>query len=122
MHHGTSRSCVSHPMSLSGADGSSPQYMMAGCPQRGTWRGGGADGCEHSRAYNAWEVMWSRSSVKIVECEKGEEEREEHDEECEEHEEERKEECKEHERDSHSSHSSPSLQYNRREDREVTAE
>jgi len=42
--------------------------------------------------------MWSRSSVKIVECEKGEEEREEHDEECEEHEEERKEECKEHER------------------------
>jgi len=96
--------------------------MMAGCPQRGTWRGGGADGCEHSRAYNAWEVMWSRSSVKIVECEKGEEEREEHDEECEEHEEEREEECKERERDSHSSHSSPSLQYNRREDREVTAE
>src|SRR5882724_6916477 len=110
--------------------------MMAGCPQRGTWRGGGADGCEHSRAYNAWEVMWSRSSVKIVECEKGEEEHEEHDEECEEHEEEREEheeeceeheeeheeECKEHEWDSHSSRSSPSLQYNCREDREVTAE
>jgi len=74
------------------------------------WRGRGADGCEYSRAYNAWEVMWSRSSVKIVECEKGEEEREEHEEECEEHEEEceeheeeHEEECKERERDSHSS-------------------
>jgi len=86
------------------------------------WRGRGADGCEYSRVYNAWEVMWSRSSVKIVECEKGEEEREEHDEECEEHEEEHEEECKEREWDSHSSRSSPSLQYNCREDREVTAE
>jgi len=86
------------------------------------WRGRGADGCKHSQAYNAWEVMWSRSSVKIVECEKGEEEREEHDEECEEHEEEHEEECKEGEQDSHSLRSSPSLQYNRREDREVTAE
>ena len=76
------------------------------------------EGCKHSQAYNAWEVMWSRSSVKIVECEKGEEEHKEHDEECEEHEEE----CKEREQDSHSSCSSPSLQYNRREDREVTAE
>ena len=79
------------------------------------WRGRGADGCEHSQAYNTWEVMWSRSSVKIVECEKGEEECEEHEEEC-------KEECKECERDSHSSFSLPSLQYNCREDREVTAE
>ena len=100
------------------------------------WRGRGVDGCEHSRVYNAWEVMWSRSGVKIVECEKGEEERKEHEEEHEEHEEECKEheeECKEceeeHEEceeehkelewDSHSSHSSPSLKYNHRE--EVTA-
>ena len=59
--------------------------------------------------------MCSRSGVKIVECKKGEEECEEHEEECEE-------ECKECEWDSHSSHSSRSLQYNHREDREVTAE
>jgi len=59
--------------------------------------------------------------VKIVECEKGEEEREEHDEECEEHEEESEEECKECEWD-HILALLASLQYNRREDREVTAE
>src|SRR5882724_13218795 len=87
----------------------------------------------------------ARSSVKIQDCEEHEEEQEEEHEECEEHEEEHEEheeECEEHEqceereeheeheqerkeheqehkeceRDSHSSHSSPSLQYNRRED------
>src|SRR5882724_11997357 len=38
------------------------------------WRGRGAEGCEHSQMYNTWEVMWIRSSVKIVECEEGKEE------------------------------------------------
>ena len=47
-----------------------------------------------------------------------EEEHEEHEEECKEHEEE----CKEHDQDSHSSCSSPSPQYNYREERKVTAE
>ena len=56
------------------------------------------------------------------EHEEHEEECEEHEEECEEHEEEHEEECKECEWDSHALRSSPSLQYNCREDREVAAE
>ena len=125
MHHGTSS--VSHPGSflktLGGMRVDSELVRsgwqlstvhdgrLSAARNMEGWRGRGAEGCQHSQAYNTWEVMWSRSGVKIVECEKGEEEHEEH-----------KEECKEHEWDSHSLCSSPSLQYNCREDREVTAE
>jgi len=49
---------------------------------------GGAEGQEHSRVYNAWEVMWRHSGVKIEEREEHEGSGEEREEEREEREEE----------------------------------
>src|SRR5882672_9493597 len=71
---------------------SAEKWKVAGS-EEGREERGGAEGQEHSRAYNAWEVMWSISGVKIEECEEHEEEREEREEEREE----REEECEERE-------------------------
>ena len=65
--HCTSRSCVSHPIELvrSGWQLSTVHDgRLSAARNMEGWRGRGADGCEHSRVYNAWEVMWGRSGVK----------------------------------------------------------